>query len=233
MAIPRTGYWGIGHRMMKNLHRMGIVTLGQIAGYNLEYLKKRFGIMGEQLYWHAWGIDLSPVFGDFTKQEQKGYGHGIALLRDYTEEEVAYCILDLCEEACRRARTAGKAGRTIQLGIAYSKETPGGFSRSRSVDIPTNVTMDMYDVCMQLFNEFYDGKGLIRHVNVALTNLHDKDSVDIQLDLFEDRPKKNDIGHVMDAIRAKYGSTAILRASSYTDAGVTLDRSKKIGGHYT
>ncbi|PAE27932.1 UV damage repair protein UvrX [Paenibacillus sp. 7884-2] len=229
---PVQNIWGIGHRMMKNLHRMGIVTLGQIANYKLEHLQKRFGVMGEQLYWHAWGIDLSPVFGDFTKHEQKGFGHGIALLRDYSSEEVAYCILDLCEEACRRARTAGKAGRTIQLSISYSKDTAGGFSRSRSVDIPTNVTMDMYDVCMKLFHEFYDGKSMIRHVNVGLTKLYDKEDADIQLDLFEDRTKKNDIGYVMDSIRARFGSTAILRASSYTDAGVTLERSKKIGGHY-
>lgn len=227
---PVQNIWGIGHRMMKNLHRMGIVTLGQIANYKLELLQKRFGVMGEQLYWHAWGIDLSPVFGDFTKQEQKGFGHGISLLRDYTRDEVSYCILDLCEEVCRRARTAGKAGRTIQLSISYSKEEAGGFSHSRSIDIPTNVTMDMYRICMQLFQEFYDGKSMIRHVYVTLTKLFDQ--TDVQLDLFEDRAKKNDIGYVMDAIRDKYGPTAILRASSYTDAGITLERSKKIGGHY-
>lgn len=228
--FPIEDIWGIGGRMKRNLNRMGIVTLGQLANYNLEHLKKRYGIMGEQLYWHAWGIDLSPVFGNFTKQEQKGYGHGIALLRDYTEDEVAYCILDLCEEVCRRARTAHKTGRTIHLGISYSKETGGGFSRSKSIEIPTNVTMDVYHVCMELFNEFYDGKSNIRHVYVTLTKLVEKGET--QLDLFEDRTKKNDIGYVMDAIRDKYGSTAILRASSYTDAGVTLDRSKKIGGHY-
>lgn len=224
--------WGIGSRMMQNLNRMGIVTLGQLARYDFNRIKSRFGVMGEQLYWHAWGIDLSSVFDDFTKIEQKGYGHGIALLRDYSKEDVAYCILDLCEDACRRARTAGKAGRTIQLAISYSKETAGGFSRSRSIDIPTNVTMDMHEVCMQLFNEYYDGKSKIRDVNVGLTKLYDKEDTDIQLDLFDDRAKKNDIGYVMDAIRDKYGSTAILRASSYTDAGITLDRSKKIGGHY-
>ncbi|MFC4024308.1 DNA polymerase IV [Oceanobacillus longus] len=228
--FPIEDIWGIGGRMKRNLNRMGIVTLGQLANYNLEHLKKRYGVMGEQLYWHAWGIDLSPVFGNFTKQEQKGYGHGIALLRDYTEDEVAYCILDLCEEVCRRARTAHKTGRTIHLGISYSKETGGGFSRSKSIEIPTNVTMDVYHVCMELFNEFYDGKSNIRHVYVTLTKLVEKGET--QLDLFEDRTKKNDIGYVMDAIRDKYGSTAILRASSYTDAGVTLDRSKKIGGHY-
>ncbi|WP_047982202.1 DNA polymerase IV [Ornithinibacillus contaminans] len=228
--FPVENIWGIGSRMKRNLNRMGIITLGQLARFNLDHLKKRFGVMGEQLYWHAWGIDLSPVIGDFVKHEQKGFGHGISLLRDYTKDEVAVCILDLCEEVCRRARTAGKIGKTIHLGIAYSKETGGGFSRSRSISIPTNVTMDMYRICMQLFAEFYDGQSTIRHVYVTLDNLAEKRET--QLNLFEDRPKKTDIGYVMDAIRDKYGTTAILRASSYTDAGITLDRSKKIGGHF-
>jgi DNA polymerase V len=228
--FPVEDIWGIGGRMKRNLNRMGIVTLGQLAGFSLEQLKKRFGVMGEQLYWHAWGIDLSPIYGDFTKTEQKGFGHGISLLRDYTKEEVSVCILDLCEEVCRRARTANQVGKTIHLGIGYGKETGGGFSRSRSVSIPTNVTMDMYEVCMQLFHEFYDGKSNIRRVYVTLDNLFDKGET--QLNLFEDRAKKTDIGYVMDAIRAKHGSTAILRATSYTSAGITLDRSKKIGGHF-
>lgn len=227
--FPIEAIWGIGSRMKRNLNRMGVVTLGQLARFKLDLLKKRFGVMGEQLYWHAWGIDLSPVYGNFIKTEQKGYGHGIALLRDYTKDEVAVCILDLCEEVCRRARTANKTGKTIHLGISYSKETGGGFSRSKSVSHPTNVTMDIYRICMQLFKQFYDRKSNIRHVYVTLDNLFEKR--DVQLDLFEDESKKNDIGYVMDAIRDKYGSTAILRASSYTNAGVTLDRSKKIGGH--
>lgn len=226
---PIEKIWGIGSRMKRNLNRMGIVTLGQLACYDLDQLKKRFGIMGEQLYWHAWGIDLSPVYGNFTKQEQKGFGHGISLLRDYTENEVATCILDLCEEVCRRARSANQAGKTISLGISYSQETGGGFSRSQTIERPTNVTMDMYEVCMRLFRKFYDGKSNIRHVYVTLGNLYEHR--DVQLDLFEDRFKKNNIGYVMDAIRDKYGSTSILRASSYTEAGILLERSKKIGGH--
>lgn len=229
--FPVQDIWGIGRRMQNNLNRMGIITLGQLARFPLKQLKKRFGIMGEQLYWHAWGIDLSPVLGNFTKSEQKGFGHGIALLRDYSGAETGACILDLCEEVCRRARTAGKAGRTIHLGIAYSKETGGGgFSRSRSVTLPTNITMDIYAVSMQLFHEFYDGQSNIRHVSVSLDNLYENGET--QLDLFDDKPKKKDIGYVMDSIRDTYGATAILRATSYTDAGVTIGRSKKIGGHY-
>lgn len=228
-SFPVEEIWGIGHRMKQNLNRMGIVTFGQLARTNITHLKRRFGIMGEQLYWHAWGIDLSPVFGDFIKTEQKGFGHGIALLRDYSKDEVSVCILELCEEVCRRTRMASNVGRTISLSIGYSKYTGGGFNRSNSIPTPTNITMDVYDVAMYILNKFYDDHSSIRHVSVSLQNLSASD--DIQLDLFENRSKNNDIGYVMDEIRMKYGSTAILRASSYTDAGITIDRSGKIGGH--
>lgn len=227
--FPIEKIWGIGSRMKHNLNRMGIVTLGQLANFNLRILKKRFGVMGEQLYWHAWGIDLSPVYGDFSNTDQKSFGRGISLLRDYTEKEVSTCILELCEEVCRKARTWDKEGKTIHLGISYTKDTGGGFSRSMSINTPTNVTMDVYRVCMRIFKQFYDGSSHIRHVYVTLGKLYDHQ--DVQLNLFEDQAKKNDIGHVMDAIRDKFGSTAILRAASYTPAGITLDRSDKIGGH--
>ncbi|GAB4073521.1 UV damage repair protein UvrX [Barrientosiimonas marina] len=227
--FPVQDVWGIGRRMQQHLNRMGIVTLGQLAHFPLKQLTKRFGIMGEQLYWHAWGIDLSPVFSQFTKTDQKSFGQGISLLRDYTGDEAATCILDLCEEVCRRARNKQQAGKTIHLGITYAKETHGGFSRSRSVSIPTNITMDVYHVCMQLFHAFYDGISSIRHVYVTLGNLYEDGET--QLNLFADKSKKKDIGYVMDAIRAKYGPTAILRAASYTNAGITIERSGKIGGH--
>lgn len=222
--------WGIGKRLTAHLNRMGILTLGQLAKYRLDRLKKRFGVIGEQLYWHAWGIDLSPVYDSFSeKEEQKSFGHGITLLRDYTHEETVICILDLCEEVCRRARTHKRAGRTLHLGIGYANNA-GGFHRSASFPFPTNITMDIYHVCLQLFYAFYDGHSKVRRVSVSLTNLYDDTTA--QLNLFDDHPRKRDLGYVMDAIREKYGSTAILRATSYTEAGITRERSKKIGGHY-
>lgn len=227
--FPVENIWGIGKRMKQNLNGMGIITLGQLAHSNIENLKRRFGIMGEQLYWHAWGVDLSPVYGNFIKTDQKGFGHGISLLRDYSKSEVYICILELCEEVCRRTRSANLVGRTVYLSIGYSKYTAGGFSRSKSFINPTNITIDIYQIALYLFERYYDTQSSIRHVSVSLSNL--SQSHNIQLGLFEDLAKNSEIGFIMDGIRTKYGSTAILRASSYTDAGTTIDRSKKIGGH--
>lgn len=226
--VPVESIWGIGVRMKNNLNRMGITTIGQLAACPVDRLKKRFGIIGEQLYWHAWGIDLSPVMDEFQTQTQKSFGHGITLLRDYYGEEIYISILELTEEVCRRARTARKAGRTISLGINYS-EGAGGFRRTKSVSYPTNITMDVYHTCMQIFTEFYDGQSKIRNVFVTLSNLFDDQET--QLHLFENNGKKKDLGYVMDSIRERHGPTAILRATSYTNAGVIIERSRKIGGH--
>lgn len=227
--FPVEKIWGIGSKMKDNLNRMGIYRLGQLAKTDLETLKKQFGIMGEQIYWHAWGVDLSPVYGNFIKKEQKGFGHGITLLRDYSKHEVAVCILELCDEVCRRARTVNKVGKTIHLGIGYTRLNGGGFNRSKFTAIATNTTKSMFDICMQLFNRFYDGYTPIRRVYVTLDNLHDGGK--IQLSLFDKENKESEINTVMDEIRDKFGTTAILRASSYLEAGITLERSKKIGGH--
>lgn len=228
--FPVEKMWGIGSSLKERLHRLGIRTVGQLAQFPLYQLKKQFGVMGEQLYWHAWGIDLSPVLGNFIKTDQKGFGHGISLLRNYTAEEVKVVLLDLCEESCRRARGAKKVGRTIHLMIRYSNETGGGFNRSMTTEVPTNITLEMYRVCLQLFRRHYDGYSKVRKVAVNLTKL--SDDLDTQLNLFSERTKQKDLDYVMDDIRQRFGPTAILRASSYTEASIAFERSKKIGGHW-
>jgi DNA polymerase V len=186
--------------------------------------------MGEQLYWHAWGVDLSPVFNDEGSAVQKGFSHGITLLKDYTNpEDVKTVILELCEEVARRSRQAKMAGRTIYLQIGYSRdEGKGGFARSQSMAKHTNVTMEIYTSALQLFNKHYT-YGTVRSVYVSLSNLVPDDEV--QLDLFEDVTKKKALGDVMDAIRERFGSASLLRAISYTEAGTMVERSSKIGGH--
>ena len=53
--------WGIGRQTEKSLNNMGIYSVGDLANARLECLEKKFGIMGNQLYHHAWGIDLSEM----------------------------------------------------------------------------------------------------------------------------------------------------------------------------
>ncbi|MDN3016614.1 UV damage repair protein UvrX [Paenibacillus sp. BSR1-1] len=227
---PLREMWGIGRRVEKTLNGMGIFTVGQLARYDLEKLEKKFGIMGNQLYHHAWGVDLSEL-GAPIIQGQISFGKSQILLRDYKEEkEIKAVILEMCEEVARRTRTRRKAGRTISLSVGYSQdEFGGGFHRSRTIRQPTNETMELYRVCLELFHENYTGK-TVRQIAIALGNI--VDDSELQLDLFDlGAYKRRELGYVVDSVRRRFGSGSLLRAVSYTTAGTAKHRATLVGGH--
>ncbi len=227
---PLSKMWGIGRRTERTLNRMGIFTVGQLAHYNLKQLEKSFGIMGTQLYYHAWGVDLSEL-GAPIMERQMSFGKSQVLMRDYTEkDDIKVVILEMCEEVSRRAREQKKAGRTVSLGISYSEqECERGFYRSQSVEKPTNVTTDLYEICLSLLNTYYKGKS-VRKISITLSNIV-ADHL-IQLSLFEpNKVKERKLGEVVDRIRRRHGKTAILRAVSYTTAGTARTRAHLVGGH--
>jgi len=228
---PLSRMWGIGNRLEKRLNRMGISTIGQLANYPLERLQKTFGIMGEQLFYHANGIDLSEL-GAPILNGQISYGKSQILLKDYhNSEDISYVILEMCEEIGKRARHNYKVGRTISLGIGYSEtEGGGGFYRSCTLIAPTNITMEIFQTCMHLFEKFFIHK-TVRKITVTLSNIREDRTVQLQL-FQENRARERQLGYTMDSVRDKYGQDVLLRAVSFTSAGTALKRSKLVGGHY-
>lgn len=227
---PLSEMWGIGKRTERTLNHMGIFKVGDLAHADLKMLEKRFGIMGNQLYYHAWGIDYSTL-GAPLMQGQISFGKGQMLMRDYrNRKEVLAVILEMCEDVARRAREAYHVGRTISLSISYSKNAfGGGFSHSRTIDEPTNDTMKIYEVCKQLLDEFYAERP-VRKITISLSNVESERSM--QLSLFDGQKwRRRKLGETMDYLRSKFGSTSILRAISYTEAGTAIARSQLVGGH--
>ena len=229
-VAPLSEMWGIGRRLEHTLNEMGIYSVGDLAHASLPALEEKFGVMGNQLYHHAHGIDLSEL-GAPLVEGQVSYGKGQILFRDYRRrEEVLAVILEMCEDVAMRARKARRAGRTVQLSIGYSKNAlGGGFNRSKSLAEETNDTMTIYKLCSELFDTFHDGRP-VRQLSLSLSNLVEEHSM--QLSLFDQHKwKKRKLGETVDELRSKYGSAAVLRAVSYTDAGTARRRAGLIGGH--
>lgn len=229
-VTPLSKMWGIGSRMEANLNNMGIFSVGDLAQTDLKRLEEKFGIMGHQLYQHANGIDFSEL-GAPLVEGQVSYGKGQILYRDYVKiEDIMTVILEMCEDVAKRTRDAGMAGRTIQLGVGYSKaHFGGGFSRSRTIYEATNDTMTIYRVCQELFYEFHQNLP-VRQIHLSITKLEEESSM--QLSLFEERKwEKRKLAAAMDEIRNRFGYSAIYRAVSGTEAGTAIARTKLIGGH--
>ncbi|MCK9909798.1 hypothetical protein MXD81_11700, partial [Microbacteriaceae bacterium K1510] len=104
-TLPIEKLFGVGSRMKRHFHRMGIYRIGQLAAISPALLQRRWGINGEVLWRTAHGLDQSPV-SPKTHDTQKGIGHHMTLPRDYhTAADIKVVLLELCEEVCRRARS--------------------------------------------------------------------------------------------------------------------------------
>ena len=231
-VTPLSKMWGIGNRMEINLNRLGIFTVGDLAHYPIEKLQRFYGIMGEELYYHSHGIDMSIVSEKLVyKPVSKSVGHGQTLFRDYFADDVTQIILEMTDNVTRRLRNSNRKAYTINLGINYSKEVRGGFNRQVTLTFPTNNEAEIYNTCMMLFEEYYDGSP-IRKVTIRATSLVKEYYV--QLNLFKDMNKvvkDHKLHSSLDNIKFRYGKNSVLRGSSLTDKSTTIARNTMVGGH--
>ncbi len=228
---PLSEFWGIGKRMERNLNALGIKSIGDLAKYDVRKLKSKFGVIGEELWNHANGIDLSRI-GDFNDHpKDKSYGHSQVLFKDYDEENIPLIIKEMLEVLTSRLRKNHKKTTVLGFGIGYSKTYGGGFYHSMKLPNATLDTLELYNYSMTMFEKFYEGYP-IRKVSITLGGLVNNNSE--QLNLFEDyskKQKKENINSTVDDIKMKYGKNSIIKASSLLKDSTAIERNKKIGGH--
>ncbi len=237
--LPVNHMFMVGSRMTKHFMYMGLNTIGDIARMPLADFKRRLRQrMGKQsdiqaeYYWQtARGIDPSPVVSSI-RVNLKCVSHGktlrSSLYRKLSDIEVV--LLELVVEVCRRARRLGYQGRVVSVGAGETDgEKSSGFGRQMTLPQPTSLTHEVAAAVMKLFVEHWRGLP-VSHLYISLTQLSDDSTY--QLTLFEDRAEAYDIERTTDGIKDRYGSDAIMRASSLLGAGVAKERSEQIGGHY-
>lgn len=221
--------WLIGKNSWYN---QSSISLYDLAHYDVAKLKKWMGIIGEQLYYHAWGIDFSRI-SEKVPVREKSYGKSQILLRDYTDVyEIETVIREMAEDIATRLRSHHAVCEVVHVAIGYSQhELARGFSQQMKLDNPTNLTSQITNTCLYIFRKRYDGKA-VRSIALAAKKIFCKS--DVQLDLFTDSAvieKEEALDAVIDFIRNKYGKASILHASSYTNGGTALHRTKLLGGH--
>ena len=228
---PLSKMWGIGPRMEKKLNKLGLYKVGDIANFNKNILKDKFGIMGQELWNHANGIDTSKISDFNNLVKDKSISHSQVLFKDYTEENIHIIIREMIEVLTKRLRENNKQTSLIGLGIGYSKNIGGGFYHMQKLDNSTTSEKTIYDVCNIIFDKYYENLP-IRKVSISLGNLSDDTGVQLNLfESFDSIKKEKHENKILDEIKKKYGNNSILKASSLLQDSTIKERNGKIGGH--
>lgn len=225
---PLNKIWGIGERTQAKLNAFGIFNVEQLANSNLLFLKKHFGIMGEQLFNHANGIDETDMHEVYIPKEHS-LNIGQVLFKDYNKDNIKLIIREMCDDLASRLRKEGYKTSLVYLFIGYSKE--GGFARQMSLLTPTSNTETLYKALLEIFNKYIEDYP-IRRVGLSFGKF--KPNTNQQLSLFDDSEKEidaNELYVTIDKIHQKYGNDSILRASALTSDSTQKERNNFIGGH--
>lgn len=227
---PLSKMWSIGKNMQRNLNNMGLYKVGDIACYDVNILKKKFGILGVELYNHTHGIDESTIKDYKNVAKDKSFSHSQVLFKDYNENNIKIIIEEMIDVLCERLRKSHKQTSVIGIGIGYSKNIGGGFYHSIKTTL-TDQAKDIYNICLMIFDKYYEGLP-IRKVTISCGGLQDK--IGYQLNFFEnpkDLEKKDKINETIDEIKKKYGKNSLIKASNLYQDSTAIERNKKIGGH--
>ncbi len=199
---------GVGRHMKKRLGALGITTIGQLADYGPELLKRKFGIYGELLHQWALGIDDSPVDTEIFLTV-KSMGHSYTLPHDTDDPEtISWFLFWLADRVGRRLRRDGYHGRTVTLAVRRSDMS--GFSRSHTLPYFVSTSQQIRDVALDLFRAHVPPDTKVRLLGVGVSGLvRDRFS---QLTL-DGEHRRRRVFDAVDRIKDKYGDSSITFAT--------------------
>lgn len=230
-----TDFWSIGSRTAKKLENLGIHSIYDLAHSNRKKLKQNFGVLGDALYFHSWGIDYTDLTKRYVpRADNRGYGNNQVLMHDYTNQiEIETVLFEIADQVATRLRKHNVLGEIIGISVGFSEpdsQGHSGWSTQTKID-PTNETNDLIRTVKYLFENRWQGNAL-RNLGVRVNRISQPTS--FQTSLFED-VKHHDanlrLENTIDQIRSRYGYKALVRGYSKTNAGTAIDRSTLVGGH--
>lgn len=217
-VLPASDLLYVGRSTSAKLQKLGIRTIGDLAGTDEKILHSQLGKMGNILWAFANGYDDSPVKYEDAHAPIKSIGNSTTTPRDLVnEQDVKIVLTVLAESVAARLRENGFKCRVVEISVRDNELF--SFTRQRKIDHATNVTREIAEEAFRLFQENYTWQKPIRSVGVRGADLVN-DNYWEQIDLFssvEFREKQMKVDTAVDDIRRRFGFYSVQRGLMYFD----------------
>jgi Nucleotidyltransferase/DNA polymerase involved in DNA repair len=207
--LPVEALVGVGESAAVKLHRLGVVTIGDLAHLPTPDLRRTFGPnAGLGLRALAWGRGGHT---DFHAPGSRGVGCQITVYRDLAEVDQLHAVLlRVTSKVAARMRAADVLGRCLTVGLRYADFTSG--STSCTLPMPTDVTQELYLAARRLCERLRAGRLGIRRVRLRVTDLSDRSRIAIQPRLDEPERGWSELDRAGDRLIARFGHGKVQRA---------------------
>jgi DNA polymerase IV len=224
--LPIEAMWGVGPATAARLRRLGISTVGEMAGVPQEVLETAVGrANGAHLSQLARGVDVRAVEPD---REVKSISHEETYPVDRrNHDELHLEVVRMADAVGTRMLRAGVIGRTVTLKIRY-----GDFStrtRSRTSEAGLAHGHQVAGLAADLLRQV-DVSGGIRLLGVGVSNLSPAGPGPPQqmtLDFDSRRPPEPRLvsaAGAADSVRARFGPASVGPATLIGPNGLRIKR---------
>ncbi|MDD6012667.1 MAG: DNA polymerase IV [Oscillospiraceae bacterium] len=209
--LPVESIMGVGRNTAKKLHSYGIKTIGELAACEEKWLHLVFGVIGDDLWRYANGLDDSPVMPDGYSPPIKSIGHGATCRADLVSpEEVWKAFLSLSQDVSRRLKKAGLEACGVQISVKDNRL----MSRQYQCELPmpTASALALARTAAELFRKNYTWNYDVRALTVRAIHLQNE-GMPLQLDLSNDYKKSEKQKKIDDTVlflRERYGEKIIM-----------------------
>ena len=216
--LPATSIMGVGRSTGETLRRYGIKTVGELAECDPKWLRTVFGVIGDDLWRYANGLDNSRVMPDGYKEPIKSVGHGVTCSEDLlTYNEVWKVFLSLSQNISKQLKKNGLEATGVQIAVRDNQLITKQFQRP--TEFATQSAKELSETAMKLFKDNYSWGNNVRALTVRAINLQ-KENTPFQLDFLSDianHEKQKKIDDTVLALRERFGSDAIFNCCLMTE----------------
>lgn len=210
LPLPVERLWGVGAVTAEKLHRLGIRTIGQLAELEAATAERLLGkAAGAHVHAMARLRDPRPVV---TTKRRGSVGSQRALgPAPRTPEELDVILTQIVDRLARRLRDGERGCRTVVLRLRFGDFTKA--TRSRSLRLASDRTAVLLAAARGLLDAAHPeiaAQG-ITLIGVSFAQLVHADALPPELPI--DWGEGARLDSVFDAVRDRFGSTSLARAT--------------------
>lgn len=206
---PLSAICGIGPRIEKRLHAIGITSIRGLRHTPLAKLIQEFKPhTASFLYYAARGMGDSYISSSVSIP--KSVGNSYTFAKDLlTEQDIRANTLALCDRVSWRMRKQRFSASTVSVFLRY-KDFAGAHKEQRFKE-PLKDGLQIYKNAWRMIDSVRNPYSPIRLIGVSVSNLHSGNG---SIPLFKHDQKHERVLSALDTIQEKYGSGSWQRAAT-------------------
>jgi DNA polymerase IV len=208
--LPLKSLWGVGEKTRLRLRELNITQIAQIREIGEQLLQNAMGkATGAYLYRAACGLDPGV---HSEKPKSRSVSSETTFQRDTKNREILEkALLDLSNQVTFRLMEEGFRSRTVSVKVRLSDFTTHTVRKTMSHWLTSSE--ELYSISLSLLEKRWDGYTPVRLLGVGTEELEPAQTP-VQKELFsDDYDKKKTVEEAVLAIRRKFGSGEVVKAS--------------------